>query len=126
LKKWFGIALLAAYMGSATGFHELLKLPALAGHYFDHRGNEGLPGLMEFLALHYAHDAGHDQDHDHQGKLPFKSNGVSCPATAIALIPIDGELLPIPSAGPQTNLIAADLSSCSGGYHGTVWQPPQS
>ncbi|MGV3636749.1 MAG: hypothetical protein ACO1NQ_03785 [Flavobacteriales bacterium] len=50
---------------------DLLKIPVLVAHYFEHQATtEGLD-LSGFLALHYANDDHQAADHDGHENLPF-------------------------------------------------------
>lgn len=56
-----------------TSFGELLRLPTLIHHYFEHSELDNY-NFIEFLSEHYSKQINHQDDkhHDHEN-LPFKS-----------------------------------------------------
>jgi len=87
MKRIIAIILLSAYLFSTTEFHELLKLPALANHYQEHKSEKPSISFWQFLCIHYAHGDVMDKDHDKDMKLPFKSHD----CTSINLIALLNE-----------------------------------
>ena len=51
---------------------ELIKVPLLAAHYIEHRGETDL-SLYEFLKIHYENGEGHSASHDSDPRIPFKN-----------------------------------------------------
>lgn len=104
----------------AGDMHELPKMANLVKHYEEHlvESNQQL-SFLAYLELHYAGpESGHSQEHE---GLPFHH---LC-TTAFAAI--------IPSASPETHIIAEVRSSYTGLYSFSVvrdhvpnvWQPPK-
>ena len=52
---------------------EWLKLPVLLEHYYQHKKELQEISFIDFLSQHYGHADHTSTDHQHEGKLPFKS-----------------------------------------------------
>ena len=50
---------------------ELLKLPVLAGHYWEHAAEDGPLSFSDFIDLHYANSDHEEADHEDHAGLPF-------------------------------------------------------
>lgn len=126
LRKFLAIFFLLGFLSSPSCFGELLKVPVLLHHYFEHHQPVDGMSLIDFFNEHYG-----EMQHEHQGQhehdqLPFKQVGGS--QVCSALIP-DHTLVPegpaafsdfkdSPKATPYHSLY--DFMN-----HTTVWQPPR-
>ena len=54
--------------------NQLLKMPLLIEHYFDHQEENKDLTLFQFLNMHYAHPHPKDANHQKDMELPFKSH----------------------------------------------------
>ncbi len=73
VRRWgFGL-LLAVYVAAATPAGELLKLPALIGHFAEHRQENPRMTVLSFVILHYFSGDVRDADYERDMQLPFKS-----------------------------------------------------
>lgn len=68
------ISLLLLYLISFTEFREVLRLPLLVEHYYEHKGQVAEMSFLDFLVMHYETDVPHD---DTDMSLPFKDCGHS-------------------------------------------------
>lgn len=116
---------MAIYVFSATAVGELLKLPLLVEHYYDHKEENTTTSLVSFLAMHYYSEDGSDKDAKEDNQLPFKSIDTTT-VSFISLMPpaLSGavtkpEQLVNPSFGVYKELF---LSSQ---YLAAIWQPPR-
>ncbi|MEA1847557.1 hypothetical protein U9K52_01425 [Chryseobacterium sp. MHB01] len=73
MKKLISILLLTLYLVSTTELYQLLKMPLLIEHYFQHKNLNPEMSLTAFLKTHYDHPV-KDSDHDQDQKLPFISH----------------------------------------------------
>ncbi|GAB2813281.1 hypothetical protein [Ferruginibacter profundus] len=117
---------MAVYVFSATAVGELLKLPLLVMHYYDHREENKAIQLTQFLFMHYSREDGTDKDAKEDSRLPFKSSAVVTAAGSfVSIIPdLNFTLLTRPvsttnSFGTYVNL----LLPCR--YADAIWQPPR-
>jgi hypothetical protein len=70
VKKLIAILLLSLFLVSTTELYQLLKIPDLIEHYFEHKQlNPDMP-LIAFLKAHYEHPV-KDGDYGKDQKLPF-------------------------------------------------------
>lgn len=72
MRKFFAIWLLVAFT-STTEFGQLLKLPLLISHGYDHLKSGRSQNLFAFLYEHYIGDHGKDSDQNQDQQLPFKT-----------------------------------------------------
>jgi hypothetical protein len=55
-----------------TSLNQLLKIPALVGHYMEHHQLDNRVGFVQFLAMHYWGTDLNDNDDDRDMQLPYK------------------------------------------------------
>lgn len=79
--------LLFIFTASSTPLGELLKLPALIGHFREHRIESPEMTVIGFIVLHYFSGDVRDADYERDMQLPFKTMDQS-PIT-LALAPIE-------------------------------------
>ena len=125
MKRFFSILLLIGILGSTTEFHELLKLPHLVYHFFEHRLEQPDTSLAEFLHVHYSHDHdNHKDEHHDKGCLPFQGEHIQhiqithfCTQSNF-----DIKLIPhISSLDKNSFNQSFPLSE----YLANIWQPPK-
>lgn len=85
MKKLISILLLSLYLVSTTEVYQLLKIPALVEHYWEHKKLNPEMSLTAFLRTHYENPV-KDGDYGKDQKLPFIIH-----TTPLALIFIMGE-----------------------------------
>ena len=127
MKRFMVISFLFIFLGTSTVFSELLKLPALIHHYFEHVESKQDANLSftDFITEHYTEHIHHaDKHHDHE-KLPFKT--------------LDFHLSQVIIIVPQTNyslthigIVTTKLKKTfqyqydySNAYLDSIWQPPR-
>lgn len=74
MKRLFLYLILLLYINSNTEFFQLLKLPVLFEHYYEHRNETHEISFLDFLYNHYALSDDGDNDMKQDIKLPFKSS----------------------------------------------------
>jgi hypothetical protein len=75
VKKLISILLLSLYLISTTEVYQLLKIPTLIEHYWEHKKLNPEMSLTAFLKTHYENPV-KDGDYGKDQKLPF---GSFCP-----------------------------------------------
>jgi hypothetical protein len=73
LKKAVAILLISMYTFGATEAYQLLKLPILVQHYFQHKQQNASISLLDFLKEHYPEKIIVDDDFAQDMQLPFKT-----------------------------------------------------
>lgn len=76
MKKAIAIFFLAIFSFSFTEARQLLKLPRLVEHYYDHMSRAKI-SFASFLKQHYLADHKDDGDKNEDSNLPFKSTEVT-------------------------------------------------
>ena len=74
------IVLVGIHLAGNTEVGQLLRLPELITHYFQHHRQNSDISFVEFLAMHYGGDDGTNADNDYYNQLPchnLKHNTIS-------------------------------------------------
>ncbi len=127
MKKWIIISFLILYINSTTELYQLLKLPVLLEHFFEHQSQNSNLTFIAFLSMHYSQVDDHDGDKEKDNKLPFKSHSF-CNSTT-ALITLNQEQNITFTAfreyeiEKKNNNFYTFLVSSS--HLKAIWQPPQ-
>lgn len=125
LKRILSILFLFTYLLVATGFNQLLKIPALVGHYYEHNrlDNPVSPGL--FLYMHYFGSDMNSSDDQRDMQLPFKSyqSGIAGDFQSVpqhpALFSFASVYFQKVQLRPTTDLVVDSH------FFPLVWQPPR-
>ena len=126
IRKTGTFFLLLMYFMAAAGSGELLKMPLLASHYFEHAA-EGYRGdFITYLLGHYLDEAGDDADAGKDNELPFRSVAPVNNGNIVSVTPP-----PVPGCPPPPVLYSRSsygVQVCSGYtflYLQMIWQPPR-
>jgi hypothetical protein len=127
LKKAVTIFILFLYVFSATELHQVMKLPILVGHFFEHQSHNSSLTIWAFLYLHYAQPTADSTDETHK-KLPFKSDD-RCVSSTPAIVFMNNCTYNFKPEIIFSSLIF--LKSFNDNflpslYLSSIWQPPQS
>ncbi|KAA9346134.1 hypothetical protein [Adhaeribacter soli] len=124
MKKVLGIIFLSVYLLSTTQFCQLLKLPVLVGHFFEHKEEDRNMSFVDFMVHHYG---GHEKDADYETDmmLPFMTEIETLTLAFFAPTP------PVFSIQKITFQEASQANSCynlqlKATYLSSIWQPPKS
>lgn len=125
MRKYFIIVILVSYLSSSTQLIEVLKLPFLIEHYFEHKAENKNLTFLQYLKLHYAETKHYAQDHKEK-QLPFKT----IPQAAFNVVAINKTdfVESINYNFPSTNFIKHTAHYCSkyiSFYTANIWQPPK-
>lgn len=125
MRKLLTILILTGYLSSSTQLIEVLKLPILINHYFEHKAENKHITFIDFLKLHYA-ETKHYTQHHKEKQLPFKA----IPQTAFNVVAINKTdfVESINYNSSTSNYIkhtAHYNSKCISFYTANIWQPPK-
>lgn len=87
MKKWVALFLLSLYLLGTTEAHQLLKIPLLVQHYFEHKAENKNITLLSFLNMHYTETVVYDDDYAQDMQLPFKTHAENFCVFAVPLLP---------------------------------------
>lgn len=126
LKKVIAISFLFVFLCANTELHQLLRIPVLVHHFFEHNQQEPDETFADFLNEHYSGQQNDsDNDHHEHDNLPFKS--ADC-ATAHVLLAFVSEA----QFSITRQVIFKDKISpiynrafYSSSVVNTIWQPPK-
>ncbi|MBK6827441.1 MAG: hypothetical protein IPG86_11450 [Chitinophagaceae bacterium] len=124
MKKALIIILMGIHLAGNTEIGQLLRLPELITHYFQHhRQNEDI-SFLEFIAQHYGGDDGSNADDEYDSQLPchnLNHNTISLVfSPMIADIQIDGKLYQ-----PETDFSTRLEVNTSARHVLMILQPPR-
>lgn len=127
MKKISAILLLSVYLFSTTGFSQMLKLPVLIHHYFEHIQEDDDISFIDFFSKHYTgkinhhHQGSEQQEHKN---LPFKSADIHFLQIAVIVQPYFSQT-DIPLWLPAKKQRHPNQQDYSTNYLNTIWQPPR-
>lgn len=85
LKRLSAILFLSIMLFSQTELHQILKLPVLVQHYFEHKAENKNITLAGFIVLHYFSGNPVDDDYARDMQLPFKTSDCIQAITSIVI-----------------------------------------
>ena len=112
-------------MVSTTELYQLLKIPDLIEHYWEHKALNPEMSLTAFLKTHYDHPV-KDKDYRKDQKLPFIIH--SAPLALVFTINQGFSFEPaIHNFSPLTfnKIPSKDEDLCYKGFLASVWEPPK-
>lgn len=120
------ISLLVILLCANTQVGQLLKLPVLIHHYFEHHYDGGGIPFADFLYKHYYDEKSHSSPNNEHERLPFKSHDLGFSQTTLVFqSPVAFDL--------QTDkpIATKEITSYSEGFYSSfissrIWQPPKS
>lgn len=126
IKKIAAAFLIGIYFLSGTVTSELLKLPVLADHFYDHKEEQAGTSLLSFIIDHYSKEDGTDKDAAEDSRLPFKSPE-SFTGFASVYMPPQGIVHQFekPLAADNTIFFIHNDAFLSSQYLAAIWQPPR-
>ena len=125
MKKIIVILTTFSIIMSGTELYQFLKIPALVGHYLEHRSMNSTLSLSEFFHIHYSEHMPVDEDAEKDMQLPFKShlcthsidNTYGVPSSSIDLFTQPTTFL--------RKMYIADEALLPSPFHLDIWQPPR-
>lgn len=125
MKKLISILLLSLYLVSTTEVYQLLKIPALIEHYWEHKTLNPEMSLIAFLKTHYDHPV-KDGDYSKDQKLPFVIHSIP-----LSLVFTIGQrfIFDLKNNGfkqmKSHKIPSKDEDFCYKGFLSSVWEPPR-
>lgn len=123
LKQWIAILFLSTFILSKTELHQLLKLPVLVQHYFEHGQTDSAISFFVFLKMHYNNPV-KDADYQRDMQLPFKSHESHANYSVFSQ-QIPSFELNKTSYIIQKSFISIPKDFYSSSYIDNIWQPPR-
>ena len=124
LKRISTIFLFSILLFSQTELHQLLKLPVLLHHFFEHKNDSQNITLSQFIFLHYFNNHPIDGDHEQDMQLPFKTSDCLLAITSNEIPePIVIAIQPLPVATKSSPKVKSDWNPSS--YIVDIFRPPQ-
>lgn len=102
MRKSLAVLLIAVHITGTTEIGQLLKLPRLVAHYFQHHRQDQSIGFFQFISMHYAGDDGTTADDDFDNQLPCHNSGNN--TVSIAYSPMVTDISAEPDQVPASIL----------------------
>jgi hypothetical protein len=126
LKKTIAIFFLSLYLFSATEAQQLLKLPIVFMHFYEHQQEDKNISFLAFLDMHYMHGSPMDDDYDRDMQLPFKTACTCITSVLPATVPEMGVVLSPPQIFVlQNDFLNRDEMMIPFDSFCNVFQPPR-
>lgn len=120
---------LIAYMFSTTEMYQLLKLPVLVEHFFEHKAKNSEMSVWNFLTLHYdgnyLENHPHDDDYEQDQKLPFMSYTNVPSYCFVNTPPFRFEIKNKLYLSPNQKMPVFDENYTDNDFLSSIWQPPK-
>lgn len=104
---------------------EVMKLPVLFQHYFEHKNLDKNITFWAYLTHHYSDIPHHDGDEARDMQLPFKTHDHSSGFAPALEPPLLGTLRKFSNTIHIPFTIRYNEDFISSAYNNKVWQPPR-
>lgn len=118
--------MLLIFLFANTEIGQLLKLPVLIHHYFEHHNGKAGISLADFLDKHYGDDNSHPSPNNEHKKLPFKSHDLGFLQITLVFQPPGGFELQTGKPASSKEKICYTEGFYSSSISSRIWQPPKS
>jgi hypothetical protein len=126
IKKIITVLLLSAYLLPATAVTELLKLPQLVEHFYDHKEEGSKTSFIAYLVQHYIKEDGTDKDAAEDSRLPFKTGEQLLSVMVISVDPPQSfSITPVALPVVKKMYTISNDDFISSQYLNAIWQPPR-
>ncbi len=127
MRKTIILLLLSTYLISVTDLKQILKLPFLIEHYFDHKTENQSLTFWDFIYSHYALENIKHTDYKQDMKLPFKSHSNCCSSVSYHFVDNFNYTFEIQNdvfvtRTPEIHYKTLFLKSA---HLSSIWQPPR-
>ncbi len=124
MRHWIAISLLSLFVATHTEVHEVLKVPGLLKHYWEHQSAEDT-GWWAFISEHYLHGQHHAGEHHDHHNLPFHGDHHCGAQTLQAKVPAQCGPSLVPSDGLELVLKPWEDRVALQSGPADIWQPPR-
>lgn len=127
LKRTVFISLLCFKILSITGLHELIRLPVLIQHYFEHKDIDSGITFIAYLEHHYNDSPHTDDDEERDKQLPFMATEFFSGSLVSSFLPPSFTLVPKKAYQilSRTKMVANNQHIPALTFAGKIWQPPK-
>src|SRR6202035_713813 len=127
MKSLISISFIFLYLFSTTELGELLKLPLLVHHYFEHEEEHDHISILSFLKEHYAelHKTESKQHADHHKQLPFKSHDHGFISGNTSIVPRTFNVTESVVLNRVKSVSFPKESAFHSHFLSDIWQPPR-
>lgn len=124
MRKFLAIFLISIHLLGNTEVGQLVKLPSLVSHFFQHHQLDQSIDFIEFLVMHYAGDDGTTADDSFDNTLPCHQGN---PSTVVLVFsPMVKEVqITVPAIADRTEYGGRLFGSNSSKHVLLVLQPPR-
>ena len=119
--RGISLMLLFVFVSVQTPLHEIMKLPTLVMHYWEHKKENPSLKLVDFIDEHYVHTNTKDGKHS---QLPFKDEHHPLMIGLHYTFAIPSEISPSPTQWVQKEYPNSSTSTIWRPATG-IWQPPR-
>lgn len=126
MKKFTAILIITVYLFSITELHQLLKLPVVFQHYYEHNQLNKSISFLDFLDMHYMHGSPLSSDYAEDMQLPFKTIDKCCATLLPVIVPQNINIAlhhPVQLKKEQRFIMQDEFMPSS--YLSRIWQPPK-
>ncbi len=125
MRKLIAISFLIILLTSSNSFGQILRLPTLVHHYFEHVEWDNST-LSEFLSIHYAVNINHpdDKHHDHEN-LPFKTVDSHTSIIDNIFLQTNYSIIKVIVETSDIKISSSYYQNYSNSYLNNIWQPPR-
>lgn len=125
VRKLVAILFTAIYLFGATEASQLLKLPVLVQHYYEHKAGNASVTLVQFLHMHYMGHDNDDTDNLRDMELPFKTMDDCCMITFNSLPPQKLQVIEVVEYEIQQEFTLLNDGAPSSISIRDIFQPPR-
>ncbi|MFN8289330.1 MAG: hypothetical protein U0U70_03615 [Chitinophagaceae bacterium] len=125
MRKSLVILLIGIHLAGNTEAGQLIRLPQLISHYFQHHQLDNSIGFFEFIAMHYGGDDGTSADDEYDSKLPCHNINHTTTISNVfsPMIKEAGTAAAVPEVLPDHH--SRILARQSAGHTLLILQPPR-
>lgn len=128
LRKLATIVFLSVFLCANTEVGQLLKIPVLVHHYFEHHHDrDDTLSFLGFLHKHYSEEDNHSSHNSEHERLPFKSHDAGFSQIVFVYqSPVSFEFRTVVPTGTKDQRSPFNVAFNVSSHLAKIWQPPKS